>query len=134
MNKLKSALYRFMYGRYGGDQLNTFILVLTAIVMLLNIFLFKNGIVSVVIWVMLILNIYRCYSRNIYKRRSENQKFLNLIAPFTKRKNLAKKQSQDKDHKYFICPSCKQNIRVPKGRGKITITCPSCQTKFDKRS
>lgn len=134
MNKLKSVLYRFMYGRYGNDQLSSFILGIVFILMILNIFLFKNGIVSIVIWFLLILNIFRIYSRNIYKRRGENAKFLKLVAPINKRRSLVKKQSQDKEHKYFVCPDCKQSIRVPKGKGKITITCPSCKSKFDRRS
>lgn len=134
MNKLKSMLYRFMYGRYGSDQFNVFLMVLTIVLLVLNMIFFKNGFLSLLIWVILIYQIFRTYSKNIYKRRMENNKFLTLIHPFKKRANLAKKQAQDKEHRYFICPSCKQNVRVPRGKGKIVITCPKCGNKFEKRT
>ena len=134
MEKLKNKLYKFMYGRYGNDQLNMFLLGLAVVLALINSFFFKNTIVNILVWILLFVEIFRTYSRNIYQRRVENNKFLNLVAPIRKRYSLAKKQSQDKEHKYFICPNCKQSVRVPKGRGKITITCPKCHTKFDRKS
>lgn len=134
MNKIKNALYRFMAGRYGNDALNNFIIICALIVLILNTFWWKNGIVYIVLWALLLLNIYRSYSRNIYKRRMENSKFLDLVKPITKRFTLAKKQKQDKDHRYFICPSCSQSVRVPKGKGKIVITCPKCSHKFERKS
>ena len=57
-----------------------------------------------------------------------------MIQPIKKRFNVIKKNHQDKEHKYYLCPSCKQIVRVPKGRGKITITCPTCKNRFDKKS
>lgn len=77
MNKFKSMLYRFMYGRYGNDQLNVFLLGLSIVLIILNGIVFKNGIVSLLVWILLIYEIFRTYSRNIYKRRRENEVFLN---------------------------------------------------------
>lgn len=134
MSKFKSALYRFMSGRYGNDSLNNFIMISALVFMLLNAFWWKNGIVYTVVWALLILNIFRSYSRNIYKRRMENSKFQTLVKPITKRFGLAKKQKTDKEHRYFICPSCSQNVRVPRGKGKIVITCPKCGNKFERKS
>lgn len=134
MNKFKNALYRFMSGRYGNDSLNNFIMLSAIVLMLLNAFWWKNGIVYTVVWALLILNIFRSYSRNIYKRRMENSKFQTLVKPITKRFGLAKKQKTDKEHRYFICPSCSQNVRVPRGKGKIVITCPKCGHKFERKS
>lgn len=134
MNKFKNALYRFMSGRYGNDSLNNFIMLSAIVLMLLNAFWWKNGIVYTVVWALLILNIFRSYSRNIYKRRMENSKFQTLVKPITKRFGLAKKQKTDKEHRYFICPSCSQNVRVPRGKGKIVITCPKCGNKFERKS
>ena len=82
----------------------------------------------------LLYYLFRTYSRNIYRRRQENERFLSLIHPIKRRYNLIKNNQQDKEHKYFLCPSCKQMVRVPRGRGKITITCPECKHKFDKKS
>ncbi len=134
MNKIKNALYKFMYGRYGNDALNNFIFAIIFILIIANGLWWKNGIVYGVIWGLLAIDIYRTYSRNIYQRRMENNKFLELIRPISKRVNLAKKQSKDKHHRYFICPSCSQNVRVPKGKGKIVITCPKCGHKFERKS
>ena len=135
MNKIKSFLYRIFAGRYGNDHLNTFIYALALLVSVLNAFFFKrNIIVSGIIWILLLICIFRSMSKKVYRRQIENMQFLQKIAPFRKKWNLAKKQAADKEHKYFTCPKCGQNVRVPKGRGKITITCPSCKIKFDRKS
>lgn len=134
MSKIQSALYRFMSGRYGTDQLNTFLLIFALILMLLNLFVIKSTFISTLVWVILIFNIFRTYSRNIYKRRAENDKFLSLTKPFRQRLNIIKSNKNDHEHKYFLCPNCQQTVRVPRGRGQITITCPKCHNKFDKKS
>lgn len=134
MKKWQESLYQFMSGRYGSDQLNIFLLIAAVVLLFLNIFVLKSEIVSIISWLLLILEIFRTYSRNIYKRRQENEKFLALINPFKKQYLVFKNNRNDKEHKYFLCPSCKQLVRVPKGRGKITITCPTCKTRFDKKS
>lgn len=134
MNKIQNALYRFMQGRYGSDKLNNFLLIFALILMLLNLFLIKNAYLSTVVWVILMFNIFRTYSRNIYKRRAENDKFLEYTKPIRQRINIIKSNKNDLEHKYYLCPNCKQTVRVPKGRGKITITCPKCQNKFDRKS
>lgn len=131
---MKNWLQRFMYGRYGVDQLSIGILVLFILLTVMGIFV-RIPYIEVVYLLLLILCYYRMFSRNIYKRRAENAKFMKFwgpIASFFKRK---KKHFQDrKTHKYFKCPNCKQELRVPKGKGEITVTCPKCKTKFDGRS
>ena len=134
MNKFQNALYHFMSGRYGSDQLNNFLLIFALILLILNLFVIRNPYLATIIWIILIINIFRTYSRNIYKRRAENDKFLSLIQPVKKRINIIKSNKNDKMHKYFLCPNCKQTVRVPRGRGQITITCPKCKQKFDKKS
>mgnify|MGYP003258192588 FL=1 len=134
MNKFQNALYRFMSGRYGSDQLNNFLLIFALILLILNLFVIRNPYLATIIWIILIINIFRTYSRNIYKRRAETDKFLSLIQPVKKRINIIKSNKNDKMHKYFLCPNCKQTVRVPRGRGQITITCPKCKQKFDKKS
>ena len=134
MNKFQNARYRFMSGRYGSDQLNNFLLIFALILLILNLFVIRNPYLATIIWIILIINIFRTYSRNIYKRRAENDKFLSLIQPVKKRINIIKSNKNDKMHKYFLCPNCKQTVRVPRGRGQITITCPKCKQKFDKKS
>ncbi|WP_455682437.1 hypothetical protein [Thomasclavelia sp.] len=134
MNKFQNAIYRFMMGRYGSDQFNMFLLILAIVLMILNLFFIRNSFLSTIVWLILIYSLFRTYSRNIYKRKAENDKYLSLIQPIQKRINIIKKNREDHEHKYFLCPECKQTVRVPKGRGKITITCPKCSHKFDKKS
>ena len=100
MNKFQNALYRFMAGRYGSDQFNVFLLVLAVVIMCLNLFFIRSSFLSAVVWLLLICNLFRTYSRNIYKRREENEKYLKMIQPIKKRFNVIKKNHQDKEHKY----------------------------------
>jgi len=123
-----------MYGRYGSDELNMALLAAALVLSVLNsIFsaVFRGYAamsvvtlcVSVVIYALLIYGIFRIFSRNIYKRRRENRKFLNFW-----------NRLRDREHRYFNCPQCKQTVRVPKNRGKINIRCPKCGEKFIKKT
>lgn len=131
---MRNWLQRFMYGRYGVDQLSIGILVVFILLTVIGIFV-RIPYIEVVYVLLLVLCYFRMFSRNIYKRRAENTKFMKFwgpIASFFKRK---KQHFHDrKTHKYFQCPNCKQELRVPKGKGEITVTCPKCKTKFDGRS
>jgi len=131
---LKEKLIRFMYGRYGVDSLGKFLIALAFITILLaNIM--DSGIFSLLSWFFIIYAYFRMFSRNVYKRSAENQTFLAKTAKirgwFYKQKNL---MSQRKTHCIFKCPTCRQKIRVPKGKGRIEIRCPKCNTKFIKKS
>ena len=83
----------------------------------------------------LVYTYYRMFSRNIYKRASENQNFLNKTANIRRKINNQKSIfKQRKVYRIYKCPTCKQKVRVPKGKGKISIHCPKCDTYFIKRS
>lgn len=125
-------LYKFMYGRYGYDNLNLCLLILSIIFAFLRFFYDPLIIIS---YLFLILCCYRMLSKKIYKRRSENEQYLKLTQPLRKTINRTKnKWKYRKTHKYFKCPSCHQYLRVPKGKGKIEITCPHCHNHFDRRT
>ena len=124
--------YKFMYGRYGSDQLNMTLIVLSLILSLLGGFFKPLVIIS---YICLVLCMYRMFSKQIYKRRNENTIFMNKTLPIQKwYKRTKNKWKYRNTHKYFKCPSCKQYLRVPKGKGKIEITCPHCHHHFDKRT
>ena len=86
-------------------------------------------------WIAVIYAYFRIFSKNIYKRAAENQAFMKKTAGirswFYKQKSM---MAQRKTHRIFKCPTCKQKIRVPKGKGRIEIRCPKCSTKFIKKS
>lgn len=123
-----------MQGRYGPDQLSFFLLVLYLIITILSTFL-RIPILTYVSLVLVIWCWFRLFSKNKYKRSAENTKFLRMVYPITSRFHKMKNRLRDrKTYKFYKCPSCKQELRVPKGKGEITITCPKCKTKFDKRT
>lgn len=131
---MKQWLQRFLYGRYGVDQLSVFILILYIALTVLNIFIQWPYMFYLYI-LLLILCYFRIFSRNIYKRRAENQKFMKYYGPVKNWFKDKKERFRDrKTHKYFKCPHCGQRLRVPKGKGEITITCKKCSTKFDART
>ena len=124
--KMGTGFRRFMQGRYGTDKLNTAILVTGLVACLLTMFI-RVGMVdialTVISYILMGWAIFRSLSRNTYKRYRENRKYLQLL-----------ERIKDRDHKYFDCPRCKQPVRVPRGKGKISITCPKCREKFIKKT
>lgn len=120
--RLGAWFQRWMAGRYGSDKLNMVILVGAVILSLLGSIL-GIPILSLLAWIPLIWAFYRMMSRNINKRYQENRRF----CAFWER-------LRDKNYRYFRCPKCKQTVRVPRGKGKINITCPKCGAKFLKKT
>lgn len=131
---MRDKLIRFMQGRYGTDQLNRFLSTLCMILLIVSLFT-KGGLLYYIAIILLILQLFRTFSRNIPKRYAENQKYLALTAKwryaFAKKKNELR---QLKTHHIYRCPGCRQKIRVPRGRGRIEIRCPKCYQTFIKKS
>ena len=131
---MKERMQRFMDGRYGNDQLNQFIFIVAIISMVLEI-ITRQSLFYTLTLVLLILAYVRVFSRNINKRYEENMKFLQkkdaILNKFRKQKYYA---AQRRNFHIYTCPQCKQKIRIPKGKGKISITCPKCRTSFIKKS
>ena len=122
-----------MSGRYGFDQLNGFLCILSLILVVLGAWL--SGFLYWVGLALLLWCYYRMLSRNIQKRYAENMKYLSLqnqAKDWLARQKL--RFDQRKVYRYFKCPHCRQSIRVPRGRGRISITCPKCGTSFIKKS
>mgnify|MGYP003295528458 CR=1 FL=1 len=124
--KLNSGLSRFMAGRYGNDKLNNAILGVGVVLCLVSLFI-RNSLVKMILttlaFMLLFWANFRTFSRNTYKRYQENRRYLRL-----------RDQIKDKEHRYYACPRCRQTVRVPKGKGKIAITCPKCEEKFIKKT
>lgn len=130
---MKERLYRFMMGRYGVDKLNRHLSMLALVLAIISVF--KRYIVfTILVDALLIIVLLRMFSKNINKRYQENVRYEQMISSFTKEYNFIKRKHNDKDHRYYKCPQCKQVVRVPRGRGKIEITCPKCHHQFEKKS
>ena len=131
---MKDKFQRFITGRYGVDELGKYSLYLTIALLIIGLFArsrFLNGIIFIIV----LLLYFRMFSRNFAQRRKENEIFLTyknqVLRFFNKEKQMA--QERMKFHIY-TCPSCGQKIRIPRGKGKIAITCPKCKTEFIKKS
>ena len=123
-----------MAGRNGNDQLNRFLLLADVILLLLAGLLGRRGLGSLLymlVLALLALTYYRMFSRDLYRRRSENERYLREKEKLrAKGRILRERWAQRKDYKFFTCPSCKAVMRVPRGRGKIRIVCHKCGNTF----
>lgn len=123
-----------MAGRYGTDDLSKFMLASAVVLMVLNIFL-RIPLLNSLVVIILALVYVRMFSRNIQKRYQENLKYIELKQRFIGFfKADQKSASKDSAYHIYRCPKCRQKIRIPKGRGKIVITCPKCKHEFQKKS
>ena len=130
---MREKIARFMAGRNGNDQLNRFLL-LVDIVLLLIAAIFKDGIGRYVypfVFVLLAYAYFRMLSRNVYKRREENGKYIRARYKVSAALRVRHERwVQRKDYKCFTCPNCKTALRVPRGHGTVNIVCRKCGTSF----
>lgn len=127
-------LSQFMIGRRGVDALTFGLLVVAFLFSQLSYF---TGLIplTVLFYLVLAICVFRVFSRNIPRREAENGKFLQLIRPFQNWvSGIARRRREGQYHCFFKCPHCKERLRVPKGKGKLSITCPKCGTQFIKKT
>lgn len=132
MGKFKDKLFRFMYGRYGYDTLGkTLLWVYLAIILAYAVlsFFIESALIYVIYLIfstaLVIYIFWRAMSRNIAKRRAENQRFCGFF------KLMRNKWRDRKTHVYRKCPECRAVIRLPKAKGKHTVLCPRCKKRFE---
>jgi predicted RNA-binding Zn-ribbon protein involved in translation (DUF1610 family) len=124
---------RFMYGRNGVDQLGLFTLAAYLVIWLVQL-LTGWTVLAVVEYLLLFLTLFRMVSRNLARRREENTRFLQVVRPLQRRWTTLRSRMQDKEHRYFKCPNCGQQMRVPRGKGRITVHCRNCGASFEEKS
>ncbi len=130
---MKEKFYRFMQGRYGNDQLNRFLMILVIVCFMFSLFGVRPFYVVGI--ALLIYSYFRMLSRNTYKRSAENSVYLKYEYRVRQKFSAWKRDmSQRKTHHIYRCPSCRQKIRIPRGKGKIEIRCPKCSQTFIKKS
>ncbi len=133
---MRERLARFMAGRNGNDQFNLFLLITDAVLLLVGAIFDGVGRFLYPLAVLLLIYIYfRMFSRNVYRRREENGKYMRLRFKVSAALKVRKERwVQRKDYKFFTCPSCHTTLRVPRGQGKIKIVCRKCGSSFIGKS
>ena len=131
---MREKFMRFMAGRYGTDSFSKFLLAVTFICLVVNMFLRIPGVYLFGL-LLLVYCYFRMFSRNYAARSAENAFFLKATAGirrfFGKQRSHAKIR---KTHHLYKCRQCGKYVKVPKGKGKIQITCPACKYQFIKKS
>lgn len=141
---IRNKLMQILYNKYGNDKFNMFLLILMIIFAVINIFV-HSRIIYLLQTVCFVLYLFRFFSSNHFARRNENDRFMKIFnrIPFKNGYNdyntvntngYYSNQKKDPGYKYFKCPSCAAKLRVPRNKGKITITCPKCRTSFKGKS
>ena len=131
---MREKIRQFMAGRYGTDALNQFLSILAVVLLLLSL-VTGWGIFTWLGLAALIYCYFRTFSRNISRRTEENYRFYNLKERVAgKFRGIKRRWDDRKTYRYFRCPKCRQMLRVPKGRGRIEISCPRRGTQFIKKS
>ena len=123
-----------MVGRYGVDEFSRFLLGFSVALMILNLFI-RFPFLNTVILLLLVYVYFRMFSRNIQGRYRENLKYKELTWKLGSFWTNKKSMSADlKANHIYKCPKCGQKIRIPRGKGKIIVTCPKCKNEFEKKS
>ena len=134
--KFRTWLAKLMSGRYGTDRLNRALSILTLAFLILSVILGRRGI-GRIFWLLALASLawstIRTFSRNISKRQRENAAYLRFAGRWGGELRGAKTRwQQRKDYKFFRCPSCKTWLRVPRGKGRLNITCRQCGERFTR--
>lgn len=130
---IRQYLARFMVGRYGMDQFNIFLMV-TYLVLYLVFLVTRLVVLDWIVLVLLFVTVFRMLSRDLERRRHENTRFLQMVRPMMRKFHTFRARMHDREHRYFKCPNCGQQMRVPRGKGRITVHCRTCGATFEEKS
>ena len=131
MNRIQS----FLMGRNGPDALSKATSVLACVLLIIS--MFTHGVASNILWILallaLVVSYFRMFSRNLERRRQENRRFLERTAPIARKlRQLRMRRQQRNIYSFFKCPACGTVLRVPKGKGRVRVTCKACGHKFER--
>ena len=131
---MRNKFYQFMYGRYGVDSFSKFLVIAGCICLFLTWFI-DSALLILLGWGAILYSYFRILSKNHAKRSAENQTYLRSYAKICNFWNSQKSMfAQRKTHHIYKCSTCGQKIRIPRGKGRIEIRCPKCNTTFIKNS
>lgn len=132
---MKQKFYQFMIGRNGVDHFSRFLVYAALVFVVLDLIFGGSGIFYGAGIVCIVYSYYRIFSKKLEKRRAENAKYLRLQNKATAGfRNWRERVRQRKDYCFFRCPSCKAMLRVPRGKGKIRVTCRKCGNAFERKT
>ncbi len=130
MNKFAYKVAQFMQGRYGNDKLGNALLIVYLILIIVNMFV-RSYIISFLLLFAFGYSLFRMFSRNIARRRAENEAFIKIwinVSGFFRRQ--FRRVKDIKTHRYRKCPYCKKVLRLPRKTGTHSVVCPCCKNKF----
>ena len=130
---MRQRIAQFMVGRNGNDQFNMFLLGAAVVALLLGMIISGTvgSVLNIIALLLLVYSYFRMLSRNVYKRREENAKYIQARYKVSaKLRGLKERWVQRKDYKFFSCPECHATLRVPRGHNKIRIVCKKCGHSF----
>ncbi|HAE44540.1 MAG TPA: hypothetical protein DCG37_02930 [Lachnospiraceae bacterium] len=132
LNRIGNGMRNFMIGRYGSDDLGRFLVGVLLFLIVIS-FIVRNPVLQVIIWAVFLYSYFRMLSRNYAKRAAENEWYMQKTAKIRRFFRIRQRRFADrKEYRHFTCPGCGQDIRVPKGKGHIRISCPKCHHTFEK--
>lgn len=127
-------LAEWLRGRRGPDDLSIFSTNAAIVIVLVNVFV-RFAPLAWIALALLAYSIFRTLSKNLAARSRENEAFLRALGPARPWvQNPRAALSELRTYKHVRCSSCKQKVRVPRGKGKLRVTCPKCRAKFEVRS
>ncbi|HZW49716.1 MAG TPA: hypothetical protein VFF80_06265 [Bacillota bacterium] len=130
MDKFREKIANFMYGRYGIDQLYYALVAVSFILILINTAV-QSLIINIFMYIILLLMLFRTFSKDLYRRRSENDLFMKFLNPMKVKFSMSMRRIREfKTHRYRTCPKCKKVLRLSRRTGRHTVKCPSCHNEF----
>ncbi len=133
MSNLRTNTYKFMYGRYGADELYHF-LSWTIIALIFIQFFVRSSLLYFIEVGLLVYSMFRFFSKNIYKRRAENDFYLAKTKTIRKKiRDVIRSYRDRKVYRYRKCPNCQQTLRLPYRKGTHTVRCPKCGHSFETK-
>lgn len=134
---MRQRFTQFMYGRNGVDLFSRFLTYFALVLLILRLVI--RGVAGSVMWYLalavLVYAYFRIFSKNLGKRRAENAKYYHYRTKAVNGfRDWRDRRRQSRDFKFFRCPSCRAMLRVPRGKGRIRVTCRKCGTAFERKT
>lgn len=131
---MEHKLAEWLRGRNGSDELSTCALVVAIVLVAANMLL-HSFLVSVIALALMAYAWWRMSSKDLEARENENGVFVEFLGPMHSWvQSPAQAVAETRTHKHIKCPECGQRVRVPRGKGKVRITCPKCHNTFESHA